>query len=435
MKSKTFLILVIVLCALGVATYFALNREKPAKQTSMMGEKLFEELPLKDIAAVRIASAEKGETRTVGLKNEGSGWTVADRFGYPAEFKSISELVEKFAESKIGRTFEATPDSLARMSLEPPDKQDAAEDAKGVRIQLLAADEKPLADVVVGKERESSSGMGGQYLKPAAENTVYLVDQSFRFIDKKPEEWLKTELLDIKADDVESVVCKTAGEQPVVYEAARPEKGKAPELKNPLEGRTIKSRSVTSLFEVLSSLKIKDVAGVSGEAPDEKTGFGTLPFLEYRLHDGTLYRLFPGNKAEGVDEGYYLKVEADYQNPKPAKAEGTAEAAAASGTTGAEGEGAAPPKVEIAMDGEAKDADAPEQAKTEPDGNEEKAETEKAETEEAIDPQELAYAAKTLNEKLSKWVYIVSDWEHKSMTTDPEGFYEEVEEKKDEAKP
>ena len=97
MKPKTFLILVVVLCILGAATYFVLNREKPAGQTaSIMGEKPFGELPLNDIAAVRIVSVENGAIRTVGLKNEASGWTVADRFGYPADFKSISDLVEKF---------------------------------------------------------------------------------------------------------------------------------------------------------------------------------------------------------------------------------------------------------------------------------------------------------------------------------------------------
>ncbi len=438
MKSKTFLILVIVLCVLGVATYFVLDRENPASQTSVaLGEKPFGELPLKDIATVRIASVEMGETRTVGLKNEGSGWTVTDRFGYPAEFKSISDLVEKFTESKIGRTFEANPDSISRMSLEPPDKQDTAEETKGVRIQLLAADEKPLADVIVGKERESSTGMGGQYLKPAAENTVYLVDQSFRFVSKKPEEWLKTDLLDIKADAVESVVCKTGGEQPVAYEAARPEKGKTPELKDPLEGRQLKPRSVTSLFDALSSLKIKDVAGISGEVPDDKTGFNALPHLEYRLYDGTIYRLYPGNKAEGVEEGYYLKVEVDYRNPKPAKTGETAEAAAAetpSETTPAVGEGAVPPKVEIVANEETAKAEVAEASdasgKTETSAKEEKSED--AKPEEEINPQELAYEAKTLNEKLSKWVYVVSDWERKSMTTDPEGFYEE---KKEEAEP
>lgn len=431
MKSKTFLILIVVLCVLGVAAYFVLDRKTPAKKTSMMGEKPFGELPLHDIAAIRIVSIEEGELRTVGLQKEDSGWTVADRFGYPADFKSISDLVEKFTESKIGRAFEAADDSLSRLSLEAPEKQEAGDDAKGMRIKLLAADEKPLADVIIGEERESSSGMGGQYLKPAGEKTVYLVDQSFRFVDKKPEQWLKTDLLDIKAEDVESVVCATANESSTVYEAARPERGKGPELKNALADRKIKNRSVNSLFEVLAALTITDVAGVSGEIPPEKTGFGTLPHLEYRLFDGTIYRLYPGNQAEGGEEGYYLKIEVDYEEPKPVAKEENAKEEAAAEATEPEKDEAALPKAEIATDEQTGDAEASGDAgKTET--AESAASAEKIEPENEINPEELALEAEKLNEKLSKWVYVVSDWVHKSMITDPEGFYEE---KKAEAEP
>ncbi len=427
MKSKTFLILIVVLCVLGLASYLTLNREKPASEKSLMGEKLFENLPLDAVAAVKITSADGGEVKTVELKKGDSGWGVAERFGYPADFKSISDLVEKFTESKIGRTFEGDPATMARLQLNLPDSQDAEADSKGQRIQLLGADNKPLVDTIVGKQRESSAGQGGQYLKKAGGDTVYLVDQSFRFIDKKPSQWIKTDLIDIKGKEVASVACVSPEDGSAVYETARPEKDKDPELKDPLADRTLKKRSVNSLFDVLSSLKIKDVAGASGEVPDEKTGFNEIPHLEYVLYDGTVYRLYPGKKVEGGDEeGYYLKVEVDYRNPEK-KVEASEEAAdspeaeAVETAEVAETDTVAPPEVEILDDGkpeaapEGGDAESPEPEPTEKE----------ADAEPEINPEELAYEAGQLNEKLSKWTFVVTEWEHKTMVVDPEEFYEE----------
>ena len=425
MKSKTFLILIVVLCVLGLASYLVLHREKPAGEKSLMGEKLFEKLPLDAVAAVKIASADDLEVKTVELKKDDNGWGVAERFGYPADFKSISDLVEKFTESKIGRTFEGDPATLARLQLNPPDSQDAEADSKGLRVQLLGADNKPLVDTIVGKQRESSAGQGGHYLKKADGATVYLVDQSFRFIDKKPSQWIKTDLIDIKGKDVASVVCVSPEGDETVYEAARPEKDKDPELKDPLADRTLKNRSVNSLFDVLSSLKIKDVAGVSGDVPDEKTGFDANPHLEYALYDGTVYRLYPGKKAEGGDEdGYYLKMEVDYRNPEKKdeaseEAVDSAEAEAVEIAETAETDAAAAPEVEILDDSQAEgppgegEAEAPE------------VEAPEAEAEPEINPEELAYEAGQLNEKLSKWTFVITEWEHKTMVVDPEEFYEE----------
>ena len=413
MKSKTFVILVVVLCVLGLASYLMLHRENPANKKSLMGEKLFEKLPLDEVSGVRINSSDDGRFQTVELIKDDNGWNVEEKFGYPADFKSISDLVEKFTEAKIGRAFEGDPATLARLRLNPPDMQDAPADSKGVRIQLLGPDLIPIVDTIVGKQRESSAGMGGHYLKKADDKTVYLVDQSFRNIDKKPFQWLDTDLTDIKGKDVELVACISSEDNSTVYEAVRPEKDKDPELKDPLPDKKLKSRSVNSLFDVLSSLRIKDVAGTAGEVPEEKTGFDTIPRLEYALYDGTVYRLYPGKKVEdGDEEGFYFKVEVDYRNPKVEKEE--IETHETDEGEVAETETVEPPELEIVEDSPPEEVE----------GETEAMETE-AVAEPEINPEELAYEAEQLNEKLSKWTFVITEWEHKTMVVDPEEFYEE----------
>ncbi len=353
MKPKSFALLVILLCVLASITFFVLRQENPSSQTTRMGEPLFTQIPLEDIMALRISSHEADEIQTVSLKKADSEWVVENLFNFPANFKSIWELVSKLKDSKIGRRFEASDDSLSRLALHAPGTPDISPDKKAVRIEILGKDQKPIADVLIGKQRESSSGDGSQYLKPTGENTVYLVDQIFWVVGKQPRDWIKTDLLDIPPADIESVTCIDPMDQSVIYSLKRPEKGAFPAFHPPQEDKVIKKRMVDALFDSLSPLNIQDVGGPVEEISEEITGFGILPFLDFQLFDGTLYRVYLGNKIDTGQNGYYFKAEVSQTRPE-----------------------------------------------------------------------ETSIDINHLYRNLSRWVYIISDWEHQSMVTEPEAFFE-----------
>jgi hypothetical protein len=398
MKPKTFFMLFILLCILASITFFVLNREKPSLKASQMGETLFKDLPLNDITAVQISSYEKDNLKTVRLKNLGSDWVVEDLFNFPADFKSITELVGKLMESKIGRQFESSSDTLSRLALHDPSRTDISQDEKAIRIQLLDKDQKSLVDVLVGKQRGSSTGAEAHYLKPTEGNIVYLVDQPFGFVGKQPLEWIKTDLLDIPSKDIEKVSCIDPADQSVIYTAKRPERGTSPEFQPLHESKSIKSRTVDLLFEALSSLRVQDVAGHLKEVSAETMGFGSLPYLDFQLFNGMLYRVYPGKKANDEQNGYYLKLEVSYLKSENSHKKSVHENSAKT-------------------DGESVD-----QIVTENGQNRNSMEISQVE----INPEESAIEAYNLDRKLSGWVYIISDWEHESMVTDPEAFFEKV---------
>lgn len=344
MKPKSFIIIVILLCVVGSAAFLILNREKPSEKASRMGKMLFEDFPLNDIHALKISSFENGHLYTTNLKKTESEWIVQDLFEFPANFKSISDLVDKFKESKIGRQFEGTPDVLSRLALHDPSQADVSEDEKAIRIQIFGSDQKSIVDMLVGKQRESSAGEGAHFLKPTGENIVYLVDQTFWNLGKQPRNWIKTDLFNIPPEDIETVSCINPSDHGVIYRIKRPEKGASPEFQTPMKEQPLKTRTVDLLFDVLSSLSIQDVAGLSSEVSEKTEEFSTLPFLDFQLFDGTIYRLYPGKKVDDEQGGYYLKIEAGERN-----------------------------------------------------------------------------------QKLSQWIYVISDWEHQSLVTDPEEFYEKLE--------
>lgn len=113
----------------------------------------------------------------------------------------------------MGRSFPSDDDALARLSLYAPDAADKPADQKGTRVVLEAKDKKAIADLIFGKEREGTAGAGGQYFKPASENTVYMTDSSFRNTDKKPADWLDKDLFKVKAEDIEQVICMNPADQ------------------------------------------------------------------------------------------------------------------------------------------------------------------------------------------------------------------------------
>ncbi len=398
MKPKSFVFLFILLCVLASITFFVLHREKPSSEVSRMGEMLFAHIPLDDITAVRISHQETDGLKTVNLKKSGSEWVVEDLFGFPADFKFISELVGKLKESKIGRHFEASSDSLSRLALHNPGQPDISHDETAIRIQLLDKDQKALADVLVGKPRESSTGSGAHYLKPTGENTVYLVDQTFRSVGKQPREWIQADLLDIPSTDIITITCIDPEQQSAIYTVKRPERGASPEFHPPVDNKSIKSRTVELLFDALSSLRVQDIAGPIEKVSEELTGFGTLPYFDFQLFDGTLYRVYPGKKANGEQSGYYLKIEVSRVKSENGHKAST---------------------VESSEETVLETADQIDEKEGPNNDIEEISHV-------AINPEELVIEAYNLNRKLSPWVYVISDWEHQSMVTDPEAFFEKT---------
>lgn len=315
MKPKTFAILFILLLVLASVSYFIFQSPPSTSRVSSMGGMPFKDLPLDRINEVHITRCEQGVTETIQLVKKDAVWVVGNRFDYPADFGAVLELVEKLRTAKVGRQFEASPDILSRLALHDPSETDIFENEKGVRIRILCEEQNPLADVLLGKQRESPSINGGHYLKPASRNTIYLVDQTFRFIGAHPRDWIKSGLLNMAPENIEAVTCLNPGDQTIIYEIKRSEKGAPPELQNVNDTEFIKNHMVESVFDTMSSFQIRDVAAKSGDIPEEITGFNLLPVLDFQLFDGTVYRIYTGKKAGDEYDGFYFKTDAPDQSP------------------------------------------------------------------------------------------------------------------------
>jgi len=357
LKSKTLIILFILFCLFAGITFFTLN---PKKDSALKNKKLLGQLSLGDIASITILSS----TGSVNLKKGETVWIVENRFNYPANFSMIADFAKKLKEIKTGMRFAASKETITRLALHKPGSQQTPEVRQGVRIILKDGSENILTDIILGKIRNDSSRTSGQYVMPAKESTIYLIDKNFRFLEKKPSEWIRKELMKINADKIESISCYSLSGKKPLYTLKRPGKGKDPEFVNLPPGKNVVTSKIYEVFGALSSLTIEDITPAVEDISPE--GDKNEYRMEYHLFNGMIYNIYPGKAAD--KEEFFLKAQVSCTSP-PQKAD---------------------------------DA--------------ESAVSEKA------DEQNLDAEAQQLDKKLSPWRYIISEWTHKRFITDLKEF-------------
>ncbi len=380
MKGKTFWILLVAAGVLVALAFLRLGDQQQAGDADM-GQKLFTDLQVNQIANITIADAENRVTLVKG----DHAWQVKDRSGYPADFGELRDMVVKLSRLKIGRRFSGTAESIARLSLLAPSAPE--EQGRGVQMTLKDSSGKVMADVILGQTRNTDAGgSGGQYLKKADDDTVFLVDGSFRFLKTSPADWLQDEILNIKADDVASVNGFMDDSVDPAYTLARAEKGEAPQLSPVPSGRRADSAKIDQVFDALAPLTLDDVTLVDENSIPVD---GDVTRLVYRLYDGRQITIFPASDGQEI---YQLRVVAE----------------------------------EIA--GETADTGTTALAKSENSAAHKAADAKPAETDKNTQAP-VVKTAKQINDELGPWVFSIKKWQYDSLITQAEALLESVEEK------
>lgn len=405
MKLKSLLILLVITSVLAGLSTLLLRPQ--AEKQPQIGTILLPELPVNKIARVTLTSAEGS---VVLVKGE-SIWQVENRYAFPADFGKLSEFVRKLSKLKIGRSFEASPETLERLQLIDPTQTDADPAKTGISFKLADATGKSIAAYIIGSTRSTDGGSGGQYLRQAEGNTIYLVDEGFRFLKKTPAEWLQQDILNIKEEEVAQVVCYPAGSDKPRFQVSRPEKGKPAALLEVPKDRQVDTTKIEQLLGALAPLKIKDLAaerrdpaegrdpaedGDPAEDRDPAKAMGEGLHLTYRLYNGQQIHIFPRKEGEDEAARYELQAFVSYEAPPETQAPAPA--------------GAAVEKKKAS--GEEKNA---------PEASEPAADAAKAPTQE-----EMQALTADLNAKVSGWTFIIEKWQWQSLITEVEGLLEAV---------
>jgi hypothetical protein len=380
MKPKTLVILLVILAVLAGGGALLIHSRDTGSSSEEMGVTLLEKLPVNDIASVVIETPSS----VVSLKKGDTIWIVEERFGYPADFAKLSEVVRTLKEAKVGRKFDASDEVLKRLSIKSPDA-DAPKEEKGTRVRMTDAKGNSLLDMVVGKTRTRDPEKGppdGQYVRVGDVPQICLIDKILSSLEAGPAEWLEKSPVKVDAAEIQKITCTGPGETSVRYAFARPAREKDFELIEPATQSTIKKSSLNRLSNALSSLKIEDVepSSASPKAGDKDASAR----VDYTLFDGRVYQVYTGKTCSG-EVPCRIRLVVGFQSSEPSKGEGEPAAA-----------------------------------------TDEKAASASAKSEE----QSAAVAATTENDRVTPWIYTIPEWQHQAFFTDLEQMLEKDPEKK-----
>ena len=186
MSPRIALVLVVVLAVLGGSALLFQQQERSRRpdNAATLGQLLLKDLKAADIATVRIVEPKA----TLTLQRQEAGWVIAERDNFPADVAKVREFALKLLSLKIGQSEPIGEKDRARLEL----------DASGTTVELLAADGKSLASLIVGKKvfkrevenPEKALGDGRFVSLPADLKTVLTVSDPLLLATAKTAEWI-----------------------------------------------------------------------------------------------------------------------------------------------------------------------------------------------------------------------------------------------------
>lgn len=313
MKIRTLAILAAVTAVVIIGAVIVNTREV-AYTTGTGGGLLLPDLAAKlNDAAKIVMSSDAGKFT---IERGEKGWTIAEKYGYPAKFDVVKATLLGLAELKTVEAKTAEPSLYPRLEVE-----DVGAGAKSAMVTVEDAKGAPLASVIIGKERLGRGGGSAAefYVRKAGDKQSWLASGTLQRNDDV-KQWLHRDLVSIDRERVREVDVTPSGDAGETDKPYRLTKEKAGEGDFTLEGvppddKVKAPYEVDGIAGALAALNADDVLPAASLGPDAKL----VRKLEFKTFDGL-----------AVVVGLYLQDDKTW-----AKISAAADAAAPPASTGA----------------------------------------------------------------------------------------------------
>jgi hypothetical protein len=301
-RKQVYLLLVIALVLVVAGTIIQMRQSSTWKETA--GDRqVYPNLAVNDIIKVRVLTGKENLT----LQTSGDTWQVAERYGYPADFAKIRELLRSIWDLKYVRALEIGPSQFGRLQLLPPGQGDQS----GTEIDLLGANDKKIATLILGKKpsgTESALGSGRFAFNPDQKDQVYLIDQTFPSLDPlSPSAWLNKQFIDTQK--LRSVVRGNVAAAPG-WKVSRKDEHADWELQDAAANESLEKENANPLSSL--SISLQDVRPEN--APVSETGLQQPLVVELETFEGFHYRLEIG--SAGPEQTHFLRVKVTANLPQ-----------------------------------------------------------------------------------------------------------------------
>lgn len=303
---------IVTVALVGIATVVS-QRERgmSASATEQDSGLLFPDLEarINDVARVEVIDKDG----SFEVARQADSWGMPSKGGYPVDFTKVKQLVVEVSKLEKLEPKTATPAKFASLGVE-----DVSEpDAQGKLVRLKAADGSELAAVLIGNSRPSQNrgGRPSLYARLPDDNQSWLVEGRV-MIEPEPT-WLAKTIAEIGFERMAAARI-THPEGEVVFVSRPSPEDKDFVLADMPEGRELRYAGVASgLARALQRLNLEDVA------PREEVDFSAGPnyMAEFTTWDGLRIDV----RSMDRDDKSCLQLTASYdESLRPAPAGPTA---------------------------------------------------------------------------------------------------------------
>jgi hypothetical protein len=207
MNSKTILILTVCIAASTAAAVATLHSRERSEQSSETSSKLFPGLE-KSLDQASVLKIERKDG-TVVLEKTAEGWGLAEKSHYPVELEPVRKVLLSLGEMETVEAKTKSPEQYTKLGVEDV----GAEGSKSTLLTLQDGAGKDLAQLLVGKPRESKNpggGAGEMYVRKPGDAQSWLVKGQVE-LREKGSDWLQKKIVEVKRDRMRAVEVKHPG--------------------------------------------------------------------------------------------------------------------------------------------------------------------------------------------------------------------------------
>lgn len=292
MRPRTFLFLLALVVLLAVLAHYALRSEAPVRK-SEIGSRF---LATEDINRISRIELDSGDLR-VALARKEEGWVVENRWNYPANFERIADFLRRLDSLRVAEIIPGGADILPDVGLSREGLNVA------LAVRLYTDDGRLTDEFFFGNPRASGAIPRGFHMPDSrymrrTRSPVMLVEPFMPDIQRRPSDWLRHTILDIRPADIQRMTAHPAGAEAYAIERVG---GSYTGLLG-LAENPINTAGADTWFRALQGLSARDVADPS--IPRSERGAGEKGRAEALLTNGVLVRVEFGDEVEPGETRY-----------------------------------------------------------------------------------------------------------------------------------
>lgn len=172
MSLRAFLALALTTVLVVIATIALLMSQNTGPATREPGTAIVPELAANLNNAARIVMTRAAEKTTI--KRVGSGddakWVVEEFSDYPSVTPFVRDLLANIAQLQTMEGKTRRPELYSKLDVEDP----TTTTARSTRLEIFAAGDKKLADIILGKTKSAMTGQESLYVRRPDEDRAWL---------------------------------------------------------------------------------------------------------------------------------------------------------------------------------------------------------------------------------------------------------------------